>query len=175
MITSKLLERSLKAAIIEANKVDDSLQKRALLQSLFESLNKELVTLVTKSHAEKMLSAWLSKRNEFPLAASRLVISDLDRLVKCVTWGQKDSAIAGVIEIIKLAITVRAGDCNKCLGEELIYMWDKKSNKVICQCDLCDNKQDLNGNIISEETVQCVPTSFQLFTMGLINDLNSPP
>lgn len=98
----------------------------------------------------------------FPVDRSRFVLADLPRRINIISWGNPEAVSSGIREIINECITVAAGDCNDCMGDELIYMWDILGSRVVRHCQLCGATLELASDQAAKNTQLTVASSQQL-------------
>ena len=65
-------------------------------------------------------------------------------------------------------ITVKAGECDLCGGDDLIYVWISESKQLATCCDMCSGCQDLNGDEITIEESVLPATLMQLQKAGFV-------
>jgi hypothetical protein len=143
------------------------------LKFLFES--SALSSTSKMMFLEKLLDGWsvscdmlprlhsfLERREIFPVNKSRFVFADLHRRLECISWDEDAAAISGAFEIVRECLTVAAGDCNNCMGDELIFMWDSEHSRLVKHCGLCGHTLDVSGNVVSENSSFVEPTEEQL-------------
>jgi len=93
---------------------------------------------------------------------------DLPRQLEIWSWKKRDGTIGAICDLVWEAVTVSAAECDECLGDELIYMWDIDRERLVFVCDLCPNILDLEGEQISCPDHLEVPTQQQLTAAGVI-------
>ena len=102
----------------------------------------------------------------WPLNHSRLSIADLPRTIDIYFSNKFRGALQGLSQIVWEAITVRSGDCNACLGEDLVYLWDPKVRIMFQSCECCPELLDIEGNPVSSYGRLSPPTLEQLKDSG---------
>jgi hypothetical protein len=98
----------------------------------------------------------------FPVCDSRLDPLDLPRRVNCITWSNPKAAIAGVRALIVECVTVSAGDCEVCGGNDLIYMYDADRQSVVRYCELCEQTLNKIGDQLQGQRNLRLPTKANL-------------
>ncbi|MEW4453316.1 hypothetical protein AB1L30_11615 [Bremerella sp. JC817] len=164
MTTIQELRNSLKHAIAEAEHANPSCSKSVFLDALRDCL---MGTLPSGPASDRILTL-LKRSNELPVFNSRLDESDLRRREDCLSWNSLDSSIQAIGDLVWEATTVSAGDCDECMGEELVYLWDAVSERMVKVCDLCSNTLDLEGRRIESTGRLEVPTRNQLEAVSVI-------
>lgn len=165
MTTIQDLRNSLEHAIAEAVKATPSYSKAVFLDALRDRL---MDTLPSGPTSDRILTL-LKRLDELPVCSSRLDKSDLCRRGKCVSWNTLKSSIQAIGDLVWEATTVSAGDCDVCMGEEMVYLWDADYERMVRVCDLCSNALDLEGGRIASAGRLEVPTRKQLEAVGVID------
>lgn len=148
-------------SVLESVAAEDSASKSRLLEALQEKL--DVASLRNAVKIVRLIENW----REFPIEHSRFVLSDLQRRIDCISWDEMASAISGIAEIIDECVTVAGGDCDNCMGDELVFMWDSAEETVVRHCKLCGNTIDLSGAIIAETASLEEATTQQLADAGV--------
>jgi hypothetical protein len=161
--TIQELRNSLKLAIAESENATPSCSTAVFLNALREQL---VGTLPGGAASDRILTL-LDRLHELPVCKSRLNHFDLPRREKCLSWNSLDSSIQAIGDLVWEATTVSAGDCDVCMGEELIYMWNTDSERMVKVCDLCNNTLDLGGGRVALTGRLEVPTLKQLEAVGV--------
>ncbi len=164
MSTIQELRNSLEHAIAESASAKPSCSKSVFLHALRDRL---MGTLPSGPASDRILTL-LKRSNELPVCNSRLDESDLRRRENCLSWNSLGSSIQAIGDLVWEATTVSAGDCDVCMGEELVYLWDADSERMVRVCDLCSNYLDLEGRRIESTGRLEVPTRKQLEAVGVI-------
>ena len=87
----------------------------------------------------------LEARDQLPVAFSRFNMQNLSRRVGLMSWKKKASVVQSIESIVEECTAVSGGDCDECMGDELIYMWDLHRERLVKCCVLCSNALDLIG------------------------------
>ena len=147
---------------LEAATAEGSTSKAAFLESLFKQLRN------LECHELATVTRLIGRRQELPVGHSRFVFDDLPRRINSISWNQIESVVSGIGEIVNECTTVTAGDCDNCMGDELVFMWDFVKSHVVRHCRLCGNTIDLRGDRIGESTTLEVATEQQLIDSGVV-------
>ena len=108
------------------------------------------------------LQSLLDRRETMPVEKSRFDLADLSRRLESVTWDEDAAAISGAYEIVRECLTVSAGDCDNCMGDEMVYMWESDQSVLVKNCGLCGQTLDLSGMLVPESPTLVEPTDKQL-------------
>jgi len=165
MTTIQELRNTLEYAIAESANATSGCSKSVFLDALRDRL---MVTLPSGPASDRILTL-LKRSNELPVCNSRLDESDLRRRGKCLSWNTLDSSIQAIGDLVWEATTVSAGDCDVCMGDDLVYLWDADFKRMVRVCDLCSNILDLEGGRIASTGRLEVPTRKQLEAASVIN------
>ncbi|MFV0446818.1 MAG: hypothetical protein ACK5Q5_24870 [Planctomycetaceae bacterium] len=163
MITIQQLRSSLEHAIAKSATAKSSCSKLVFL----DALRDRLVGDLPSGPASDRILTLLQRLNELPVCDSRLDEADLRRRESCLSWNSVNSSIQSIGDLVWEATTVSAGDCDVCMGEELVYLWDVDSERMVRVCDLCSNTLDLEGRKIESTGRLEVPTRNQLEAVGV--------
>ena len=146
----------------EADQADRS--KSSLLEKLHEFFQEE-------HHADPQLGRimeMLKARDQLPVAFSRFDIQDLPRRVCLMSWKEKASVVQSIESIVEECTTVSGGDCDECMGDELIYMWDLQCGRLVKCCLLCSDALDLAGTKVAGPLKLIDATELQLRAARII-------
>lgn len=146
---------------LESAATEGGSSKADFLQSLYDKID-----VVSLRQSARLLQL-LESRKELPVGSSRFDLSDLLRRISCISWDETASAISGVVEIVDECVTVSGGDCDECMGDELVFMWDSSEEKVVQHCKLCGNTIDLSGKSVAESPFLQEATNQQLADVGV--------
>lgn len=165
MITIQQLRDSLEYAIAESANATPSCSKSVFL----DALSDRLMGCLPSGPANDRILTLLKESNKLPVCHSRLNYSDLRRRAQCMSWSTLHSSMQAISELVWETTTVSAGDCDECMGEEMIYLWDEDRDGLIRKCDLCSNTLDLQGGKVVSTGRLVAPTTTQLEEAGVIN------
>jgi hypothetical protein len=146
----------------EANQADRS--KLSLLEKLHEFFQEERRADPQLGRIMELLEA----RDQLPVAFSRFNMQDLSRRVGLMSWKKKASVVQSIESIVEDCTTVSGGDCDKCMGDELVYMWDLHCGKLVKCCLLCSATLDLVGTEVVRPLELIDATELQLREAGAI-------
>lgn len=164
MTTIHVLRNALEHAIAKSANVMTGGSKYVFLDALRDRLHGNLPSGPTSNR----ILLLLTRSNELPVCNSRLDESDLRRRANILSWKTLDSSVQAIGDLVWEATTVSAGDCDLCMGEELVYLWDADSERMVKACDLCSNTLTVSGERITSTGRLEVPTSKQLKAAGVI-------
>jgi hypothetical protein len=145
-------------SILEQESHQGCKSKSALLDSLYEFFKGERID---EPQVARII-ATLEMREQLPVEFSRFDLQDLPRRISLISWKRKAAVVRGVESIIEECTTVSGGDCDECMGEELVYMWDLQRDRLVRRCLLCTDTLDLVGAKVMESVELTEATESQL-------------
>ena len=128
-------------SILEQGADQADRSKLSLLEELHKFFQEEHRADPQLGRIMEMLEA----RDQLPVAFSRFDIQDLPRRIGLMSWTKKASVVQSIESIAEECTTVSGGDCDECMGDELIYRWDMHYGRVVKCCVLCSDTLDLVG------------------------------
>ena len=85
-----------------------------------------------------------------------------------MSWKEKASVVQSIESIVEECTTVSGGDCDECMGDELIYMWDLQCGRLVKCCLLCSDALDLAGTKVAGPLKLIDATELQLRAARII-------
>ena len=120
--------------------------KRLFLASLKCDLGSLAPTnMKNRSKVNWMMDLLAPDVETWPIDISRSDFKELSRVVEALKGAKIDTAVSLISDAIWRTVSVTAGNCNECMGEEFVYWWSPQQGKLVRVCDLCGHTPDMHG------------------------------